>query len=377
MVDELRLTEVLHRAGDTIEIPDGAFERVLAAAGEQGLPAEPPPRPVRRLRDHRLLAVAAGLAVLLTGVVVVQRTGYTRNSTALLSDNTSPASGAGSGDGNQLGTGGSVDVDDDAVVVAPRTGGGTSAGNQARPSAAPPAPAAPGAAVGAPARDSVRIIRTGAASLEVDEGDFAKTMAAITRLAGTVDGYVAATTTSESDDRPSGSITLRVPGESFDRVVADIRGLGDVISLTSSAADVSAEYTDLEARLRALTATRSQFVTLLSKATKIGEILEVQTRINDVQTQIEQIQGKLRLFDDQTSLGSLKVEVYESGDALALRIEEDSRFGRAWDESVDGFLSGVANIVAAAGPTLLVVLCLLVLFVAARIGYRLLRRRLV
>jgi hypothetical protein len=372
MVDDLRLTEVLQRAGDEIELPDDAFERVLAAAGEtQGGAAEG--SPARRSRARLLLTAAAAVAVISAGVVVAQGgiTGERSKLDAIVTDNGGVSvDGSGLVDGSPdggsgAGTGGSDDG------FSPGLAPGV-------PGAPMPSPAArvPNSA-GAPLRDTARIVRTGTSSLEVDEGKFAATMAALTRLANAVNGYVAASATSENDDRPSGSVTLRIPGESFDRVVADVRGLGDVIALTVNATDVTAEFTDLEARLKALKATRSQFVTLLSKATKIGEILEVQTRINDIQVQIEQTEGKLRLLDSQTSYGSLKVEVYESGDVLVQRIDEPSRFGRAWDDSVDGFLSGVAALVSAAGPILLIVLCLLAFAVLGRIAYRLTRRRLV
>jgi hypothetical protein len=360
MVDDVRLTEVLQRAGNEIEIPEDAFERVLAAAGE-GRAGGADARPVRarRSRGRLLVAAAAGVAVVSVGVIAVQQA-----STRSYDLTSGPA----------VRRGGRVlpqdQVVDGEASFDSGTGGGGDLGLTPVPTAAPRAP-------GGPAGDAAKIVRTGTTSLEVDEGKFAATMAALTRLADTVNGYVAASATSENDDRPSGSVTLRIPGESFDRVVADVRGLGDVIALTVNAQDVTAEFTDLESRLKALTATRSQFVTLLSKATKVGEILEVQTRINDVQVQIEQTQGRIRLLGSQTSFGSLKVEVYESGDALVQGIGERSRFGRAWDESVDGFLSGVAALVSATGPVLLILLCLLVVAVIARVAYRLTRRRLV
>lgn len=342
MVDELRLTDALRRTGDSFDVPEDAFERVLAQAGELRPSTRQPSRAETRAgRVRRLLAAAAGVAVLLGGVSV-----WDNRVTDKAENADMAVSGSGSrGDGS---TGGSL-LEGEAPVDAP-----------VRPGTAP-------------GRDTARIVRTGTASLEVDEGRFAATMAALTRLAGSADGYVSGSMSSETDDRPSGSVTLRVPGERFDQVVADVRGLGDVLALTVTAQDVTVEHTDLEARLRALQATRSQFVTLLSKATRVGEVLEVQTRINDIQVQIEQTQGKIRLLDSQTAYGSLKVEVYESGDALTQRPGDRSRLRRAWDESVDGFVGGVAWLVSVAGPVLLI----LIVGVGARFAYRLTRRRLV
>jgi hypothetical protein len=344
MVDELRLTEVLRRAGDSFDVPDYAFERVLAQAGELRPSTPRESRTVARAtRVRQLLAAAAGVAVVLGAVSFVQNRVTSTHDTA-------KTESAGSGLRSD-GAGGGAPLDEEA------------------PGSAPVRPGTPAA----PARDAARIVRTGSASIEVDEGRFATTMAALTRLADSVDGYVSGSVSSEAGDRPSGSVTLRVPGDRFDQVVADVRGLGEVLALKITAQDVTAEYTDLEARLRALQATRSQFVTLLSKATRIGEVLEVQTRINDVQVQIEQTQGKIRLLEGQTAYGSLKVEVFESGDVLARRVDDGSRLGRAWDASVDRFVGGVAWLVSVAGPLLLILLVL----VGGRFAYRLTRRRLV
>ena len=100
------------------------------------------------------------------------------------------------------------------------------------------------------ATDTAKVIRTGSLDLEVREGAFQSTVERITSRTIGLGGYVAEATTSESGDSPSGSITVRVPGDSFDQLLTDLRKLGDVKQVTSKGTDVTAQFTDLAARRR-------------------------------------------------------------------------------------------------------------------------------
>ena len=80
------------------------------------------------------------------------------------------------------------------------------------------------------------------------------------------------------------------------------QALGQTSNLTTKATDVTGQYVDLQARLDALEATRQQYLSILAKATSIGDILSVQEELDSVQTQIEQLQGQLQLLSSQTAV---------------------------------------------------------------------------
>lgn len=61
-----------------------------------------------------------------------------------------------------------------------------------------------------------------------------------------------------------------VPARSFEDTLTQVRGYGTVQSVSSAGRDVTAAYFDLAARLRAFQATRSTYLTLLSKARTTG-----------------------------------------------------------------------------------------------------------
>jgi hypothetical protein len=150
------------------------------------------------------------------------------------------------------------------------------------------------------------------------------------------------------------------------------------VSSSTSSKDVTGEYVDLEARVKALKTTRNTYLTLLSKAATIGDTLSVQQRIDDVQTQIEQLEGQRALLADQSDLATLQVQVSEKGaPSVAPAADDNSGFSGAVHRAWNRFTDGLESIIAASGTVLLLLLAGAVVWVVGRVAYRRVRRRMV
>ena len=225
-----------------------------------------------------------------------------------------------------------------------------------------------------------RVEKTGELDLQVKKGQVSATLSRLSDIARLDHGYVSDSNTQESGSAPSGEVTLRVPVDHFEQAVHDARTITGtkVLSLRTSGVDVTSKYVDLQARITSLKATRSTFLTILSKATTIGEILSVQQRVDDVQTQIEQLQGQLRVLASTTSMSTLTVTVDQKVAFVAPRKpHHDNGFVKAVKLSVSRFVRGVEAIVGILGPIVLVLLIVVLGWLAARFGYRATRRHLV
>jgi hypothetical protein len=212
-------------------------------------------------------------------------------------------------------------------------------------------------------------------SVEVPAGTVEGTINKISAAAQELDGYVGESrvsgVSSTSDDaHQSATLTVRVPPGSFDRLRAAVRGVGTVSSATTSSKDVTGDYVDLQARLDALTATRATFVTLLDRATTIGDVLTVQQQITTVQTQIEQIQGQLTVLADQSDLATLTIEVVEQGAKSKSKNGFVRAFGIAWRS----FVYCLQGIVSALGVIVVLLLLAGACYPLVR-GYQAIRRR--
>lgn len=212
---------------------------------------------------------------------------------------------------------------------------------------APPAPA--------PGFDE-RIIKEGTISLEVEEDGFDAAFAAIVRRAQELGGGVVASDSRTTRDGVVGSVTVRVPVASYEDLLTSVGDLGTVTSRTITSQDVTGEFVDLESRLRHLQAQERFYLGLLEQAVAVPDAIAVQQQLDGIQSQVEQIRGRLDLLDDRTSFSTLTVELGEVGAAAPLeaRGEADAEIGRLqrwWITARDAFVN-------AAGAILVVVLFL-------------------
>lgn len=199
-------------------------------------------------------------------------------------------------------------------------------------SAAPAAPAAAKVQVESESQESTvqasaterRVIRD--ATIGIVVGDIAE---AVGRLQELVDGipgaFVASADVRDDDPRSISTVTLRAPVERFDEVRGLVREQGsEVVFEDVGGRDVTAEFTDLEARLRTAEATERQLLDILATAQTVSDTLEVQRELLEVRSRIEVLQGQLNLLANQTDLATITARLHPAPD---LRIERLSPEG--------------------------------------------------
>ena len=148
-----------------------------------------------------------------------------------------------------------------------------------------------------------------------------------------------------------------MPEPSFAAVVSEVQHFGHATSVTTTSTDVTGQYVDLQARITALEASRQQYLTIMSQATSIGDILAVQSQLDTLQSQIEQLQGQLSVLDNETTYGSLTVSLAEAGHRPPPPPPTRTGLDEAWHTGIGGFVSGVEWLIRIAGTTLFVLLC--------------------
>ncbi|WP_018500208.1 DUF4349 domain-containing protein [Parafrankia discariae] len=339
------------------------------------LPALPDPRRRRRL----ILGAGALLVVILAvGFVAAGTDGSGRSST-----DTAAIPLPASEPGTPGEMSGPTDSSSSVSAPSPVPGAARADGIAAEaPSTVPGGPAGTGVTRGTggeparPAGAQPRIVRDGSASLSVPAGAVDKAVQDLSAAARGLAGYtesseVGGTSSTTDDEGQYATVTLRVPSESFDELRSGLSGIGTVSASTMSSRDVTGEYVDLEARKRALEASRTAYTTLLAKATTVGETLSVQQAIDGVQIQIEQIEGQRMVLADASDLATLTVRIVEDGaDTVPTPDDDDSGLAAAARTSWNRFVRGVEEIIALLGPLALVGLIAAVAYGAVRIARR-------
>ena len=173
-----------------------------------------------------------------------------------------------------------------------------------------------------------QIIRTGTLSVVVTE-----LADAVTQVQDIVDGipgaFVAASNVQQDDPQRVSTITVRVPVETFDATLAALRNVGaEVIDEDIRSQDVTAQYTDLTARLRNATAAEQQLLEILTRAVSVQDTIDVQRELTQVRERIEVLQGQLNLLTNQTSLATIALRLHPASDLIVTR-ETPSHFRNA------------------------------------------------
>lgn len=170
-----------------------------------------------------------------------------------------------------------------------------------------------------------KIIREGFLSIETD--DYAKTRNAISGLVAQWDAFVAQENEERSHYQQSNRLQIRVPSATFENLLQSIEGVAKVVHQKRiKSRDVTEEYVDLEARLKAKQAAEERYYAFLRKANNVDEMLQIQAPLRTIREEIEAVKGRLRYLEDQTSLSSLEVYIIQPFEEEEVEIVEEDGF---------------------------------------------------
>ena len=171
-----------------------------------------------------------------------------------------------------------------------------------------------------------KLVRTGSMDIEVESVESA--LSEITAIAENRSGIVAGSRISRNGEgRLQGTLSVRVPTEEFDRVIAELKVIGEVERLSVETEDITKAYYDLETRLDAKKRTEKRLRDILENRTgKLSDVLAVERELDRVVMQIEQMKGEKRYYDQQVAVSTITISLRE-----ARKLVRPGFFGRIRD----------------------------------------------
>ncbi len=156
-------------------------------------------------------------------------------------------------------------------------------------------------------------------------------------------GYIAEQSTTGSPGTPRAMHwKLRVPVEQFDAIVQKVAGLGEIEKNTRTSQDVTEQFYDIEARIKNKKAEEKSLTKILDERTgKLEDILRIETELSRVRGETEQLEGKIRLLENLSSLATLNVSIREREKfeppppAVA---DFPTQVARTWEKSLHGLI---------------------------------------
>ncbi|MFC8046553.1 DUF4349 domain-containing protein [Nocardia sp. NPDC057353] len=206
----------------------------------------------------------------------------------------------------------------------PESGSGAPDSSIAAPAVSPPGlreQGAPAPADNEQAPDTARKeVVTGDVALVADDPIAAAAVIAdrVRDLDGRVDSRTEQPRTDENDggsgyrplpQGPSAALTVRVPSDRTDAFVDGLGQVGRVTRVSLNRADVTMQWEDLDARIRALQTSVDRLRALIAGATNTADLIAAEEALSSRQGELDSLISQQRLLDDQVALSTLSISV--------------------------------------------------------------------
>jgi len=143
------------------------------------------------------------------------------------------------------------------------------------------------------------------------------------------------------ENRGKSYITIRVPKEKFKEAFAKILSLGEVVSKSITAEDLSQAHQSTSLRLQTAKSTRDRLLELLNKTQDEKEKIALLKEIQRLNEQIDTMETQLRTLDTLSRMSKITVELQpRQRQTTSNQIEP---FGFSWIHSLSPFQSQVAK----------------------------------
>ena len=143
------------------------------------------------------------------------------------------------------------------------------------------------------------------AQLQIRTDNPAETEKPLTDLIEKFGAWTASTRINDN----SRNYSIRVPADSYNIMIAEIKKLGKIINHSENAEDVTLRYYDLESRLAVRMELLETYKGYLSKAANIDEIMTVESRIADLQYEIDQTGTQFRNLASLVDYSTINVDI--------------------------------------------------------------------
>jgi hypothetical protein len=152
------------------------------------------------------------------------------------------------------------------------------------------------------------------ADLSFSTADIDATAIVVRQIAKKYKAYIAEENRFEYEVEKGYNISLRVPSNDFDKAMEDFMNKCNIKQLNNKSIrinDVTAEYIDVEARMRVKKESEDHYIELLRQARSLEETLAIESQLSDLRTEIESAEGRLKFLKNQVDYSTIRLSFTE------------------------------------------------------------------
>ncbi|MBS3994232.1 MAG: DUF4349 domain-containing protein [Alkaliphilus sp.] len=197
--------------------------------------------------------------------------------------------------------------------------------------------------------DGRKVIKNAFLSLDIENYD--EKFEKIINLVNASGGYVEHSDTQYSHyvpDKPEeslkiGSITARVPENTFLSIVDQVKGVGIVTNFGMGGQDITMQYRDTVNEVENLKIQEKRLREIMEKADNVKDILEVERELSRVRGDINRMTGDIKRWDDLVGLSTINISLNEI-------IPKDKKIepvsDNIWEKAGKGFIRTINEMVS-------------------------------
>lgn len=187
------------------------------------------------------------------------------------------------------------------------------------------------------------------ADVQVQTLDFDQTVADLNGLVAHYAGYFESAYVDNGSYYSGGSYmkgnyVVRIPSKNYQDFINEFGNVAHIVNINQSVEDISLQYSDTEARLETLKIKHERLLELLSKATEMSDIIELEGALSDVEYQIDNYGSRLNRYDSLVGYSTITINISKVN-RVDPPVEQDNSFlARLQRNLKNGFDNALDNL---------------------------------
>ena len=158
------------------------------------------------------------------------------------------------------------------------------------------------------------------ADVTVETTEFDETVGKVSGLVASYGGWIESSSISGSNyyqisqgnsKTRDASYTLRIPGNKFSALMESLSNLGNVPYSHMYTENVTAQYYDTQARLKAYTTQETRLLEMMELAESVEDVIIIEDRLTELRYKIESLQSSLNNWDRRVSYSTVYLSIKE------------------------------------------------------------------
>lgn len=153
--------------------------------------------------------------------------------------------------------------------------------------------------------------------------------------------------------------SIKIPKDALDAFVQKISDAGNILIKEENSLDITAEYKDIETRIKNLKIQEERLQKLLGEAANLSDMLQIESRLSEIGYQLESYENQLKNFNQEVDYATVNllltdVTSYQNQTSLTARIKE------GWVEMTNQLKNTTSDVLVwlAVHSVYLLILCL-------------------